>query len=55
LAGAVPVTKGLTSRLMVASRAGLIDKTGKIAISDRGGHHDHGQRLNVWYSLIPKS
>lgn len=55
LNGAVPVTKGLTSRLMVASRAGLIDKTGKTVISGRGGHHDHGQRLGVWYSLVPKA
>lgn len=53
LAGSVPVTKGLTARLMVASRAGLIDTTGKFAISERGGHHDHGQRLSVWYSLVP--
>jgi hypothetical protein len=52
LDGAVPVTKGLTARLMVASRAGLIDTTGKFEISQRGGHHDHGQRLSVWYSLI---
>lgn len=53
LDGAVPVTKGLTARLMIASRAKLIDTTGKFAVSDRGGHHDHGQRLSVWYSLVP--
>jgi hypothetical protein len=54
LDGAVPVTKGLTGRLKVAQHAGLMDSTGKTAISQRGGHHDHGQRLTVWYSLIPK-
>lgn len=52
LAGAVPVTKGLTARLMRAVRAGVMDKTGKTAVSERGGHHDHGQRLGVWYSLL---
>lgn len=51
LNGAVPVTKGLTARLMRAQRQGLIDTTGKFAISERGGHHDHGQRLSIWYSL----
>lgn len=54
LDGAVPVTKGLTSRLRVAQRAGLMDSTGKTTISERGGHHDHGQRLTVWFSLIPR-
>lgn len=52
LNGAVPVTKGLTSRLMVATRRGLIDNTGKTVISERGGHSDHGQRLSIWYSLV---
>jgi hypothetical protein len=51
LAGAVPVTKGLTSRLLMAQRRGLIGNTGKTEISQRGGHHDHGQRLTVWHSV----
>lgn len=55
LAASVPVTKGLTSRLMMARRRGLIDTTDKTVISGRGGHHDHGQRLAVWYSLLPPS
>lgn len=54
LGGAVPVTKGLTARLMVARRKNWLDSTDKTAISTRGGHHDHGQRLTVWYSLIDK-
>jgi hypothetical protein len=52
LGGAVPVTKGLTARLMVARRDRVLDSTGKTEISTRGGHHDHGQRLTIWYSLI---
>jgi hypothetical protein len=52
LAGTVPVTKGLTARLMKASRQRVIDSTGKTAITERRGHHDHGQRLTVWYSLL---
>lgn len=52
LAGSVPVTKGLTSLLLLASRRGVLDSTGKTMISDRGGEHDHGQRLTVWYSLV---
>jgi hypothetical protein len=52
LDGAVPVTKGLTARLMRMSRQRIIDSTGKTEISERGGHHDHGQRLTVWYSLL---
>lgn len=54
LAGAVPVTKGLTARLMMAKRRGLLDSTGKTGISERGGHHDHGQRLTLWYSLLTR-
>lgn len=53
LNGRVPVTKGLTARLMVADRRQIIGNTGKTVISERGGHHDHGQRLTVWYSLSP--
>lgn len=52
LAGSVPVTKGLTSLLRLASKRGILDSTGKTTISERGGEHDHGQRLTVWYSLI---
>lgn len=50
LDGAVPVTKGLTARLLVAARAGLISNTGETTIAARGGAHDHAQRLTVWAS-----
>lgn len=50
----VPVTKGLTSRLAMADRRGLICSTGKTEIAKRGGKHDHAQRLTVWCSLINK-
>ena len=52
LAGAVPVTKGMTARLMVAVNHRIIDTTGNTVVSQRGGNHDHGQRLSVWYSLL---
>jgi hypothetical protein len=47
LNGAVPVTKGMTGRLTAAE----IENTKQTVISDRGGEHDHGQRLTVWRSL----
>lgn len=52
LAGRVPVTKGLTARLMVARRAGLIAQTGRFTVAQRGGDHDHAQRLTVWRSTV---
>lgn len=52
LAGQVPVTKGMTSMLKTADRKDILGNTGKTVISQRGGQHDHGQRLTVWYSLI---
>jgi hypothetical protein len=52
LNGAVPVTKGMTAMLRSASRKGILDSTGKTEVSSRGGEHDHGQRLTIWYSLI---
>lgn len=52
LNGAVPVTKGMTAMLRLADRRGILISTGKTTISDRGGEHDHGQRLTVWASLI---
>ena len=52
LGGRVPITKGMTSMLMLASRRGILDSTGKTTTSTRGGQHDHGQRLTIWYSLI---
>lgn len=55
LAGKVPVTKGMTAMLRVAVKRDVIGNTGKTAISERGGKHDHGQRLSVWYSLVRKS
>jgi hypothetical protein len=55
LAARVPVTKGMTAMLMTAVRRDVIGNTGKTTTSSRGGEHDHGQRLAVWYSLIPKA
>lgn len=43
-----PVTKGMASRLMSAARRGRIVNTGRIAYCERGGAHDHNQRLTVW-------
>jgi hypothetical protein len=54
LAGRVPVTKGMTAMLKLADRKDILGNTGKTVISQRGGQHDHGQRLTVWYSLIKK-
>lgn len=54
LDGAVPITKGLTSVLLLASRRGICDSTGKTRISQRGGDHDHGQRLTIWWSALAR-
>lgn len=43
-----PVTKGLAGRLNAAVRRKLIYNTGTIAHANRGGLHDHAQRLTVW-------
>lgn len=51
LNGAVPVTKGLTARLVAAQRAGLIANTERTTKANRGGHHDHAQRLTIWQGL----
>ena len=46
-----PVTKGMTARLLVAQRNGVIKNTGEITFAERGGEHDHAQRLTIWQSL----
>ena len=46
-----PVTKGMTARLLVAQRQGIIKNSGTITYAERGGVHDHAQRLTVWQSL----
>jgi hypothetical protein len=43
-----PVTKGMAARLNRAARRGLIVSTGETRRAQRGGRHDHGQRLTVW-------
>lgn len=43
-----PVTKGMAARLISAERKGRIFNTGRLERSQRGGEHDHGQRLTVW-------
>lgn len=47
-----PVTKGLTARLTAAARRGDILNTGAIVFAERGGEHDHSQRLSVWSSTL---
>ena len=47
----IPITKGIGSRLLAASRSGVIQNTGDTTIARRGGRHDHAQRLTVWASL----
>ena len=46
-----PVSKGMTARLMVAERAGIIKNSGQLTYAERGGKHDHAQRLTIWQSL----
>jgi hypothetical protein len=46
-----PVTKGLAGRLNAASRRGIIRNTGELAYANRGGAHDHAQRLSVWAGI----
>jgi len=43
-----PVNKGMAARLNMAARLGTIRNTGKIGFADRGGDHDHAQRLTIW-------
>lgn len=43
-----PVTKGLAGRLNAAVRRKIICNTGQISHANRGGAHDHAQRLTVW-------
>lgn len=43
-----PVTKGMAARLIAAQRRGVIYNTGRVTTANRGGQHDHGQRLTVW-------
>ena len=51
LGASFPVTKGMTARLLVAQREGIIRNSGEIAFAERGGVHDHAQRLTVWQSV----
>ena len=51
LGATFPVTKGMTARLLVAQRAGVIKNSGLTTFAERGGVHDHAQRLTVWQSL----
>ena len=51
LGASFPVTKGMTARLLVAQRQGVIKNSGEIAFAERGGVHDHAQRLTVWQSV----
>ncbi len=51
LGASFPVTKGMTARLLVAQRNGVIKNTGEITFAERGGEHDHAQRLTIWQSL----
>ena len=51
LGATFPVTKGMTARLLVVQRAGVIKNSGLTTFAERGGVHDHAQRLTVWQSL----
>jgi len=51
LGATFPVTKGMTARLLVAQRQGVIKNSGTITYAERGGVHDHAQRLTVWQSV----
>ena len=51
LGATFPVTKGMTARLLVAQRQGVIKNSGTITFAERGGVHDHAQRLTVWQSV----
>lgn len=46
-----PVTKGLAGRLNAAVRRRIIVNTGNVRHANRGGQHDHAQRLTVWASI----
>ena len=46
-----PVTKGIAGRLNAAARRGIIRNTGELAFAQRGGAHDHAQRLSVWAGI----
>lgn len=46
-----PVTKGLAGRLNAAVRRRIIVNTGNVRHANRGGQHDHAQRLTVWASV----
>jgi hypothetical protein len=46
-----PVTKGIAGRLNAAARRGHIRNTGELAYAQRGGAHDHAQRLSVWAGI----
>ena len=43
-----PVTKGLAGRLNGAVKRQVIHNTGRVTQANRGGLHDHGQRLTIW-------
>lgn len=46
----VPVTKGIAAHLNALVRSGLIENTLRLKIAERGGDHDHAQRLTIWRS-----
>jgi len=46
-----PVTKGLAGRLNAAVRRRIIVNTGNVRHANRGGQHDHAQRLTVCSSV----
>lgn len=48
LGATFPVTKGLAGRLNSAVKRQVIQNTGRVTQANRGGLHDHGQRLTIW-------
>lgn len=43
-----PVNKGMAARLNAMARKKMIVNTGRLVVAQRGGQHDHGQRLTIW-------
>jgi hypothetical protein len=41
----------IAGRLNAAARRGIIRNTGELAYAQRGGAHDHAQRLSVWAGI----
>ncbi len=52
LGPAFPVTKGMAGQFVWAMAKQILENSGRTRIADRGGEHDHAQRLTIWRSRI---